>query len=94
MRGCAWQVLTQQASQAGKWQWAEADLGLLLQQFKGLKVIQQYTVTQKQLAAQGPEGKLALAKAQMQMLSKVVGDFLLQLGPVQPGELVMHTCSK
>ena len=62
------------------WRWAEADLRLLLQQFRGLKVTQQYKQTQKQLTALGPEGQAPLARVQMEMLGKVVNDFLAQLG--------------
>ena len=80
-------MFTQQSAQTPNWRWAETDLSLLLQQFKGLKVTQQYREKQQQLSALGPEGKAPLAKAQMEMLSKVVDDFLIQLGPVEPGNL-------
>ena len=70
---------TQQPERVGNWRWEEVDLRLLLQQFRGLKVTQQYNQTQKQLAALGPEGQLPLARVQMEMLSKVVSDFLAQL---------------
>ncbi len=41
---------------------------------------QQYKQTQKQLTALGPEGQAPLARVQMEMLGKVVNDFLAQLG--------------
>lgn len=61
------------------WRWAEVDLSLLLQQFRGLKVTQQYKQTQKQLTVMGPEGQMPLARVQIEMLGKVVNDFLAQL---------------
>ena len=48
---------------------------------------QQYREKQQQLSALDPEGRAPLAKAQMEMLCKVVDDFLVQLGPVEPGSL-------
>ena len=68
-----------QPENVDKWRWADVDLRLLLQQFRGLKVTQQYKQTQKQLTALGPEGQLPLARVQMEMLGKVVNDFLAQL---------------
>lgn len=70
----------QQPERVDSWQWADPDLRLLLQQFRGLKVTQQYKQTQKQLTALGPEGQAPLARVQMEMLGKVVNDFLAQLG--------------
>ena len=70
----------QQAERVDTWRWADADLRLLLLQFRGLKVTQQYKQTQKQLTALGPEGQAPLARVQMEMLGKVVNDFLAQLG--------------
>ena len=75
------QVDVRQPDKVDSWYWAEADLKLLLQQFRGLKVTQQYKLTQKQLTALGPEGKAPLARVEMEMLGKVVNDFLAQLGP-------------
>ena len=75
------QVDVRQPHKVDSWYWAEADLKLLLQQFRGLKVTQQYKLTQKQLTALGPEGKAPLARVEMEMLGKVVNDFLAQLGP-------------
>ena len=69
----------QQPNNVDNWQWAEVDLKLLLQQFRGLKVTQQYKLTQKQLTDLGPEGKAPLARVEMEMLGKVVNDFLAQL---------------
>ena len=74
-----------QPDKVDSWYWAEADLKLLLQQFRGLKVTQQYKLTQKQLTALGPEGKAPLARVEMEMLGKVVNDFLAQLGPQLSG---------
>ena len=73
------QVDVQQPDRVDSWRWADLDLGLLLQQFRGLKVTQQYKQTQKQLDALGPEGQVPLARVQMEMLGKVVNDFLAQL---------------
>ena len=70
----------QQPERVDSWQWADLDLRLLLQQFRGLKVTQQYKQTQMQLTALGPEGQAPLARVQMEMLGKVVDDFLAQLG--------------
>lgn len=70
----------QQPERVDSWRWADPDLRLLLQQFRGLKVTQQYKQTQKQLTALGPEGQAPLARVQMEMLGKVVNDFLAQLG--------------
>lgn len=70
----------QQPGKVDSWYWAEVDLKLLLQQFRGLKVTQQYKLTQKQLTALGPEGKAPLARVEMEMLGKVVNDFMAQLG--------------
>ena len=70
----------QQAERVDSWRWADLDLHLLLQQFRGLKVTQQYKQTQMQLTALGPEGQAPLARVQMEMLGKVVDDFLAQLG--------------
>jgi len=75
------QVDVHHPDKVDSWYWAEADLKLLLQQFRGLKVTQQYKLTQKQLTALGPEGKAPLARVEMEMLGKVVNDFLAQLGP-------------
>lgn len=79
------QVDVRQPDKVDSWYWAEADLKLLLQQFRGLKVTQQYKLTQKQLTALGPEGKAPLARVEMEMLGKVVNDFLAQLGPQLSG---------
>lgn len=84
----------QQSAHTPNWQWAQTDLNLLLQQFKALSVTQQYREKQQQLAALGPEGKGPLAKAQMDMLSKVVDDFLVQLGPLEPGAPPELDCCK
>ena len=80
------QVNTQQPASVDSWHWAAADLKLLLQQFRGLKVTQQYKLTQQQLTALGPEGKAPLARVEMEMLGKVVNDFLVQLGAQPSGE--------
>ena len=74
------QVDVQQPERVDNWRWADLDLRLLLQQFRGLKVTQQYKQTQMQLTALGPEGQAPLARVQMEMLGKVVNDFLAQLG--------------
>ena len=76
----ACQVDVRQPDRVDSWRWAELDLRLLLQQFRGLKVTQQYKQTQMQLAALGHEGQAPLARVQMEMLGKVVNDFLAQLG--------------
>ena len=80
------QVNVQQPGSVDSWHWAAADLKLLLQQFRGLKVTQQYKLTQQQLTALGPEGKAPLARVEMEMLGKVVNDFLVQLGAQPSGE--------
>jgi len=72
-------VDVQDPDKVDSWHWDEVDLKLLLQQFRGLKVTQQYKMTQKQLTALGPEGKAPLARVEMEMLGKVVNDFLAQL---------------
>ena len=74
-------MFTQQSAHTPNWGWAETDLTLLLQQFRTLRVTQQYQERQQELSALGLEGRQPLAKAQMEMLSKVVDDFLVQLGP-------------
>lgn len=76
----ACQVDVQQQERVDSWRWADSDLRLLLQQFRGLRVTQQYKQTQQQLSALGPEGQAPLARVQMEMLGKVVNDFLAQLG--------------
>lgn len=76
----AFQVDVQQPERVDSWRWADLDLRLLLEQFRGLKVTQQYKQTQMQLTALGPEGQAPLARVQMEMLGKVVDDFLAQLG--------------
>ena len=76
----ACQVDVKQPERVDSWCWADLDLQLLLQQFRGLKVTQQYKQTQMQLTALGPEGQAPLARVQMDMLGKVVNDFLAQLG--------------
>ena len=73
------QVNVQNPEKVDAWRWRRPDLEFLLHQFKGLRVTQQYRLTQQQLAALGPQGKAPLAQVEMEMLGKVVDDFLAQL---------------
>ena len=72
-----------------KWKWNLVDHELFVRQFGDLKIVQQYRGVRKKLLGMGEGGAVALARVEMEILLKVVSDFMEQLSlPSYPKAVV------
>lgn len=76
-----------------QWRWQCVDLDLLLEQYADSQVIQQYKQRKQQLVAVNQHDNATMHRMQVQLLCKVVNDFMQQLRSLfGGGPQLNHSC--